>query len=177
MKVLVTDGEYGHTLDIIRSLEKNNFKTDEKFDLILTSGVLYLYDDELVDDFFNKIKTILNNEGSLIIRDFINLNEYLKKKSSFIKDGFCYYRTPRYWNSISKKHGFSEPYIIVSSPRLKVIKYFLLINKKIFSNLPVSNPFNRMIKDNLLIKFLNRFGNHKLKKNCINTVFICLKKT
>jgi len=28
MKVLVTDGEYGHTLDIIRSLEKNNIKTD-----------------------------------------------------------------------------------------------------------------------------------------------------
>lgn len=149
-----------------------SFDSSDTYDIAIVSGILYLYSDEMVCNFLNKLIMHMNSNGTIIIRDFIVQNERKTLKSAYIKNGYCYYRNTQYWEDIAKKY------------QLDCIEIFR-------STLGHSTPLNKIIQITGLSKiFTTSFMKERSFKKIINerrlkkisfreditTVFIILKK-
>lgn len=85
-----------------------DYVTDNRFDLIFISGVLTYLDDEEMLDFMKKAKTLLCNDGFIIIRDLSPYKGYeteLKKKETYLIP-----RKPSIMISNLEKAGFNLVY-------------------------------------------------------------------
>lgn len=98
-----------------------SFESDAMYDLIFASGVVYLYDDCMVDQFMAKARLMLGEGGLLVFRDFIAEPQVIIK-SAYIKEGSCHYRSPSFWYEVADKHGFQVLDAVRSKPRLRPLR-------------------------------------------------------
>jgi hypothetical protein len=115
---------------------KSDFESyvdENKYDLIFASGVLYLYSDKQLYAFAKKAVSMLTKEGLFVLRDFLSMQEPQVCKSNYIKDGFCYYRTPKFWMNFATNFGLELRLIKRSKPRICLLRYrrVLRIMKKL----------------------------------------------
>lgn len=145
-----------------------SFEEETGFDLIFSSGVLYLYDDEMVYQFLEKAKRSLNKQGLLILRDFVAEPERVMK-SAYVENGSCCYRSPQFWSDTASSLGFPMLQILRSKPRLaflrnmKVLRLLRLLHLSVWLRSPIT------------IDAAMRFGNMRMKGNDIQTVFIVMR--
>ena len=91
------------------------------FDLLFTSGVLYLYNDEMVTSFMAKARSMLVTRGLLILRDFVAQPAEIRK-SAYVDDGYCYYRSPKFWKEQALQHEFMTEHIGLSKPKIGLVR-------------------------------------------------------
>ena len=79
-----------------------SFNTNGKYDIAVVSGLLYLYPDNMVNEFLKKLIDHLEPSGVVVIRDFIVRTAIKQIPSAYIKGGSCYYRNLQYWERVAK---------------------------------------------------------------------------
>ena len=145
----------------------------EEIDITIVSGILYLYSDELVDHFFNKLSPMVKYGGIIILRDFIVQEKRKTIPSSFIKNGYCYYRNYQYWKDIASKHDLKCVEVFRSTPLYSVLFNIIIripgINKIISSSFVKDRYYNIINKE-------RQKGNKSLSDESVTTVFITIKK-
>lgn len=148
------------------------FFPSEKIDVIVVSGILYLYDDRMLSSFMDKLYSHLRPGGIVIIRDFIIPNEIRKFKSSYVKDGYCYYRDPNYWKGVADLHNMNLIEIFRSTPQYN--PYISMAMNIIGLNRMYSIHY---IKNRVYMKISKcRREKKNFTNNKISTVFIILCK-
>jgi SAM-dependent methyltransferase len=142
------------------------------FSLIFASGVLYLYDDDCVDQFFVKAESLLTlgTGCRIVLRDFVSPTSRVLN-SSFVEGGFCYYRDIDYWRRACEKHDLELVKVIRSKPAMRFIRSTIF------------NSFARRLKVQCVIfnskrvrDFFCKHGGWSFDSNDIHTVFIEIKR-
>jgi len=113
---------FDNVISIRGSFESLADKWENKFDLILASGILYLYNDEMVNSFFEAVKKNLSPNGVLILRDFVVKGERINKKSVYVQNGNCYYRDQIFWNDFTNQYGMKMYKFVKSKPDLRFLR-------------------------------------------------------
>ncbi len=139
------------------------------FDLIFTSGVLYLYGDEMLEYFARKAISMLNENGILLIRDFVSVPNRQVVQSSYVENGFCYYRPPAFWDALANRLGVKLFEVRRSKPSFSWLRNRYLLS--LLGVLGLKGIYRRQI----IINSVMRFGNFHLVSRGINTVFIGMK--
>lgn len=93
-----------------------------KMRVILSSGVVYFYDDEKLLTFLREAKERLSDGGVLILRDFISPTQSMVVQSSYVKGQCCYYRSTQDWANIVDSMGFRVEEMFRSKPRLRLLR-------------------------------------------------------
>ena len=165
------DGLWG-TVPGIECLNSDfeSYEDSAGFDLLFTSGVLYLYDDKMLKNFLQKAISMLKNNGVLIIRDFVSIPAK-KVKSKYVKNGFCYYRSLKYWDAISKNLAVSLVEVRRSKPPL-----FWLRNRYSLSILRLLG-IKKIYRHQIITNTAIRFGNKGIDLGSVQPVFIVLKRS
>ncbi|MCP4607829.1 MAG: methyltransferase domain-containing protein [Planctomycetes bacterium] len=145
-----------------------SYVDEEKYDLIFASGVLYLYSDEMLYAFAQKAVSMLTKEGLFVLRDFLSVQEPQMCKSNYVKDGFCYYRTPQFWTNFATRFGLELRLIKRSKPRICLLRYrqVLRIMKKL--------RLKWCYRCRPFISSLMHLGNFRIGGTGIQTVFIVM---
>jgi SAM-dependent methyltransferase len=136
--------------------------------LILASGVVYLYDDQLLGEFLAKARSALVEGGILVLRDFVSLEPRVVS-SAYVENGSCHYRSPAGWSSVSKEAGFELLEIRASKPRLS------LLRRSGVRKLLAALKLTRVVRSRAFAKAAARFGDWELSKTGINTTFIVMR--
>ena len=118
-----------------------------QYDLVLGSGVLYLYDQNMLDEFFFNLSSCLRPNGVFIARDFLTLS-LLESPSTFMENGFCYYRNLIFWKKQAESYGLTLQICVLSKP-----KFSLLKNKYISKILSLSRLDRFVWRHNILFKY------------------------
>jgi len=145
-----------------------SFEEKSNYDLIFSSGVLYLYDSEMVHQFLEKAKRSLHKQGLLILRDFVAEPERVMK-SRYIENGLCFYRSPQFWGDSASTIGFDILQILRSKPKVsflrntRTIKFLRLFRLSGWLRYPT------------IINIIMRLGSMQMKGNDIQTVFIVMR--
>jgi SAM-dependent methyltransferase len=139
------------------------------FDLIFTSGVLYLYDDKMVKAFLRKAISMLNEDGILLIRDFLSVPDREVVESKYVENGFCYYRPIQFWNTLANQLGIEMIGARRSKPSLAWLRnrYILLILKTL--------GLKGICRCQIVIDTAMRFGNFRIQPGDIQSVFIGMR--
>lgn len=149
-----------------------SFASSEMVDFTVVSGVLYLYNDEMLSYFMDRLDSLLRPRGVIVIRDFIVPGEVKKLRSSYVKGAHCYYRDLDYWQKVAEQYNMD------------------LV--EVFRSVPLYNPYVAKIMAPLglnriyALSFVKKMGyarvdmlrkdNGGFKDGEINTVFITLVK-
>jgi len=141
------------------------YQDDKKYDLIFASGVLYLYNDEMLERFIAKTREMLCPSGFIILRDFIS-NQPMVTESTFIKNGYCYYRSPQFWRDTFSDRGIDVVAIKPSKPRLGLLRDSNIL--KILRSLHLA----RHLQNALVIRLAITCGDWRMKGSDLKTVFI-----
>ena len=147
-----------------------SFTDESNFNLIFTSGLLYLYDESMVSEYFEKVLTLLNRGGVLIIRDFISTPEYVKTESKFIRGGFCYYRPPHFYQNLSQRYDLEYMGISRSKPQLK------LLRKRRVLRVLTMLGFSRFLRNESIKNVILRYADFKICDSGIQSVYIGMSK-
>lgn len=147
-----------------------SFSDDNKYDLVFISGVLYLYDDCLLENFVKKAASLLDKNGLLVIRDFISTPNRKMIRSSYVEDGICYYRPPQFWGDLANRIGVTLLEIRRSKPSLPWLRnnYILTLMAKL--------KLTRLYGSQVLIDAIMRFGSLQLSHSGIQTGFIGMRR-
>lgn len=164
---------FDNVIPIHGTFEDLTEKWGGQFDLILASGILYLYNDEMVNSFFENVKKILAPNGMLILRDFVVNGEKIYKKSAYVQDGGCYYRNQLCWKDIAGRYDMNVYKYVKSKPDLNFLRNtriakiinFSILTEFILRKIPVDKSYNRFIDTREFFA----------KQNNIYTVFIVIK--
>lgn len=148
-------------------------KWEYQFDLILASGILYLYNDEMVNSFFEGVKNNLSANGTLFLRDFVVNGEMIYEKSAYVQDGTCYYRNRSFWNDLADRYGMKMCKLVKSKPDLSflrnpcIMKFidFFVLSEFLLQRIAVDRNYNRFINSR----------EYFTKTDHIYTVFIVMK--
>jgi hypothetical protein len=138
------------------------------FDLLFTSGVLYLYNDEMVTSFMAKARSMLVTRGLLILRDFVAQPAEIRK-SAYVDDGYCYYRSPKFWKEQALQHEFMTEHIGLSKPKIGLVRKPRVL--KVLRRLYLS----KLLRHPILINQIVRFGSWQMHNNQVETVFIVMR--
>lgn len=149
-----------------------SFTPPEMVDVAVVSGVLYLYDNETLSHFMDKLYSHLRPGGIVIIRDFIVSDETKVLRSSYVKGAYCYYRNPDYWRDVARTCGMSFVEIFRSVPLYN--PYISKIMALPGLNRIYSLSFVKRLAYTRISKI--RRENEDFKTGKINTVFITLVK-
>ena len=150
-----------------------SFNTKEKYDIAVVSGLLYLYPDTMVYEFFEKLVNHLNSGSLVVIRDFIVKSEIREVPSVYIEGGFCYYRDLQYWKGLAKNFDLFLTEVFQSKPSYSFNRLLWLCSKL---------GLTRIFSMNTVKKVLLRTVKIKKKRGAIDfsseiqTVFIVLRK-
>jgi SAM-dependent methyltransferase len=145
-----------------------SYVDEEKYDLIFASGVLYLYSDEKLYTFAKKAVSMLTKDGLFVLRDFLSVQKPQVCESNYVKDGFCYYRTPQFWISFATRFGLELRLIKRSKPRICWLRYprVLRIMKKL--------RLKWCYRCRPVISALRHLGSFRIDGRGIQTVFIVM---
>lgn len=146
-----------------------SYVDDRGFDLVFASGVLYLYSDKMLLSFARKAISMVNPNGIFLLRDFISLPDEQVLASGYVKDGFCYYRTPQFWRELTAGLGIELLEIKRSKPTLAWLR-----NKRMLSLLRMLR-LKRMCRWQTTINAAMRWGRFQMSHGNIHTVFIGMK--
>ena len=155
------------------NIDFESFNTNEDYNIAVVSGLLYLYPDNMVHEFFEKLVNHLKPGSVVVIRDFIVKKGVKEVPSSYIERGFCYYRNLQYWKRISKSFNLRLTEVFQSKPSYPFKRLLWLYSKL---------GLMRIFSVNIIKKMLYR--NVKVKKERgvidfsseIQTVFIVIRK-
>ncbi|MDT8301042.1 MAG: class I SAM-dependent methyltransferase [Sedimentisphaerales bacterium] len=150
---------------------KSDFESyvdEKKYDLIFASGVLYLYSDEQLYAFAKKAVSMLTKEGLFVLRDFLSVQKPQVFKSNYIKDGFCYYRTPQFWMNFATRFGLELRLIKRSKPRICLLRYRCIL--RIMEKLRLKWCY----RCRPVLSSLMHLGNFRVGGRGIQTVFIVM---
>jgi SAM-dependent methyltransferase len=100
-----------------------SFKTDDRFDLIFISGVLPYLDDEEMLDFMGQARTLLCNDGFIIIRDLSPYKGYTREFKE--KETIEILRKPPIMISNIERSGFKLVYYRKAYPSNPPYKLYL----------------------------------------------------
>jgi SAM-dependent methyltransferase len=148
-----------------------SFNSKKDYNIAIVSGVLYLYPSYDIHKLFNKLLNHLENDGVIIIRDFISKNGEKKISSSYIEGNFCYYRDVHYWDSIAKSFGLELIQVFQSTPSYPFKGFRWLISRSA-----------RIFNVDFVKKVLYNNVKHKKDKGIIDfssgiqTVFMVMRK-
>ncbi len=149
-------------------------KWDDPFDLILASGVLYLYDDEMVDSFLEAVKKNLSPNAVLILRDFIVKGERITRKSVYVQDGNCYYRNRDFWRELADRHRLRMLRCVKSKPDLHFMRKTRMA--KTIALLGLAEFISRKIAvEKMYARFIHAPRESFTRENTIYTVFMVMK--
>lgn len=98
------------------NIDFESFNAKENYDLAVVSGLLYLYPDNMVRAFFEKLDNNLITGSIIVIRDFIIQNGIKQVSSSYIEGSLCYYRDFNYWENIAKCFSYDIIEVFQSKP-------------------------------------------------------------
>jgi SAM-dependent methyltransferase len=142
-------------------------------DIAVVSGVLYLYNDEMLSHFMDKLNSHLRPGGIVIIRDFIVSDGTKKLRSSYVKGAYCYYRNSDYWRDVAEARGMNINEIFRSVPPYNhhILRVMALLKLNWIYSLPIVKKlaYKQILR--------TRKGNENFKSGDINTVFIILEKS
>ena len=145
-----------------------SYVDEEKYDLIFASGVLYLYSDEMLYAFAEKAISMLTKDGLFVLRDFISVQEPQVCKSNYVKDGFCYYRTPRFWTDFATRFGLELRLIKRSKPRISLLRCHRIL--RVIKKLRLKWCY----RCRPVISALMHLGSFRIGGRGIQTVFIAM---
>jgi SAM-dependent methyltransferase len=88
------------------SLEE--YHDERPFDFVLASGVIYLYDDAMTLEFFNRAKRCLKPGGLFVARDFLidGGNGVRVHDSTYVPGAKCHYRSIDFWRQAALQASF-----------------------------------------------------------------------
>jgi SAM-dependent methyltransferase len=153
------------------NIDFESFNVPGLYDVAIVSGLLYLYPDEMVYSFLEKLANRLKGGSMLIIRDFVIEGRIKKIPSSFITNGFCYYRDSRYWAEMTKNFGLTLSEIFQSRPSYKFEMFLRMFGLARIFNV---NIVRNQLYKNLEQKRKNKILNFNSSENL--TAFMVLKK-
>jgi len=139
------------------------------YDLILASGVLYLYNDIMMDAFFKKVSSLQSAGDKLLVRDFVS-NVNLKMPSGFVSGGECYYRTIDWWRDYSLNYGYSLVSFQRSKPHLDILR------KPRFRKLVRIGRLQFMFQNCFSYWVMKKFGNFQMGVKQTDTVFLAFQR-
>lgn len=148
--------------------EFEDFEDSRKYDLIFASGILYLYENDMVYHFFEKSKSMLAEKGFFILRDFI-AQPPIVSESRYVDGAFCNYRKSKFWVDMASSHGFELLEIKRSKPCLIFLRNAYAMRLLRFFR--ISNMITRSFSINAAMKF----GKWDLNNNKVQTVFIVMR--
>lgn len=103
------------------SWESHISSAGKTYDLILASGVLYFYDQKMLNSFFKSLREGLSDDGVFIARDF--LTSFSKTiPSSYLPGKNCYYRDVDFWRTLAKSYDLRLRYCTLSKPQLLLLR-------------------------------------------------------
>jgi len=150
-----------------------SFDTKEKYDIAIVSGLLYLYPDAMVHEFFEKLTNHLKSDGVIVIRNFIVKKEVKESPSSYIEGGFCYYRNLDYWENIAKSFNFSLTEVFQSKPTYPFKRSLWLYSRLGLTRIFSVNVVKKMLYKNIKVKKDKGIIDFSSE---IQTVFIVVRK-
>ena len=101
--------------------EEHIFTQHKSYDLVLASGVLYLYDQPMLDSFFESLSKNLSQNGTFIAREFI-VPLTIKLPSSYLPSGMCFYRDVDFWRNQALSHGLRLQSCMLAKPTLSFLR-------------------------------------------------------
>lgn len=139
-----------------------------QYDLVFASGVLYLYDNSMVDVFAGKAVHMLRRDGLFVLRDFISVPDHLVP-SEYVQGGFCYYRSPEFWMRAADHWGLRLLEITRSKPRLRFLRSprVLGIARRV--------GLTKVLRQRLAVTFAVRLGDFEVRGGDVQTVFIVME--
>ncbi len=144
------------------------YENGKKYDLIFASGLLYLYDEEMVQQFLKKGRNMLAKDGLLIIRDFVAEPQKVIK-SGYVEGSFCYYRAPYFWKGVAPPFKFEVLQIVRAKPKLSFLR-----NRKML-NLLRNFQASKLLRNHNIAKAAMIFGSRQLAGKGIQTVYIVMR--
>ena len=145
------------------------------YDLAVVSGVLYLYDDQMVNGCLLRLSSVLAPGGYVVIRDFLVSAPPIRIPSTYVEGSACFYRDRRWWEERCSHFGFkllrlrpskAELFCLRASPVMRLLETFRLDTA----------PVPRMLA---LVAYLgaSRARTFRPKPARIHTVYLLLQKT
>jgi len=136
------------------------------FDFILSSGILYFYDDRMVEEFAARVPGMLAPNGTWVIRDFLATREPLVVKSSFVEGASCHYRTASFWTTLARRHDLRPLGIERSKPALPWLR------RGVAARMLLSSPLAQTLRRKFWIEAASKKRSLKFRRGEVNTVFV-----
>jgi len=160
---------WGHMANVSFALSTFERLEDEReFDLIFASGVLYLYDDGMLQRFIEKCRNLLAKTGLLILRDFVATPPRVTK-SAYVENVSCHYRSLQFWHDCASPWGFEPLRVYRSKPHLTFLR-----RSRVLSALRRLR-LSRSLRYPMSVATAERFGNWKISGNEIHTVYLVMR--
>jgi SAM-dependent methyltransferase len=144
------------------------YEPNQRFNLVFASGVLYLYNDEMLTDFFRRACAVLSNGGLIVLRDFLT-SKPQRYTSQYVEDGWCHYRTHEYWSGVALRHGLELLEISRTRPAASLLRDSRM--RALLTRLRAA----RVYRNATLIRIVRRFGSYRLGGRKIHPVFITMR--
>ena len=108
------------------AFERNTWEShvsisDRSYDLIIASGVLYFYDQDMLDSFFKCLSERMSADGIFIARDFLT-RAPISIPSEYLPNSNCYYRNIDFWSRQAATWGLKLRLCTLSKPQLSVLR-------------------------------------------------------
>jgi SAM-dependent methyltransferase len=136
------------------------------FDFILSSGVLYFYDDRMLEEFAARISGMLTPEGVWVIRDFLATRKSVVFPSRFVEGVSCHYRTAPFWTNLARQQGLRLLGIEASKPPLRWLR------RGVAARAFLSSPLARALRRQFWIEAASKRRARRLGRGEMNTVFV-----
>ena len=151
--------------------EFEGFKDDKKFDLIFASGVLYLYDEDMLGEFVDKAVAMLEPGGLFVLRDFVAIDKPLVLESNLVTEGSCYYRTPEFWQGLAAERNLKWLGLSASKPLLRLLRSRGVL--RVLRRLRLK----KLLRKSLVINSIRAGGDYRLRGDGYHTVFMGMQTT
>lgn len=146
------------------------FESQCLFDIIFTSGVLYLYNDQMVDRFVSRAAGLLSGRGLFIVRDFVVSPNAVVLPSRYVSDGYCYYRPEGFWKHVGEAHDLKLMACTRSKPDARFLRDRRVIG--VLQRLKMK----RWLRSRLVADLILRLSLRRQKPRAVQSVFILLRK-
>jgi SAM-dependent methyltransferase len=143
---------------------------DRLYDLVFTSGVLYLYPDEMVAEFGKKVQRLLAAQGLFVARDFISRPKPVTVPSAYVEGNSCYYRTPQFWAALAANLDLELLAIVSAKPRLAFLRRSRV--RSVLRRLKLT----RLLRSRHAARLADRLTSGQTLAAGVHTVFIVMRK-
>ncbi len=156
----------GHERVVVSGEHFEAFDPGGAVDVVFASGVVYLYDDVMLERFFEKARDTLAPGGRIILRDFLcPVGKVID--SAAVAGGFCHYRSVAFWKTWCKNHGLTLVSWRRSKPHLRFLR-----RPRLLRALALARIKRLAIRSELCRLLAMSWGSWRLDSDDIHTVFL-----